>query len=194
MRLSRLGLAWITQAYVLALGTYFALLALGELNSGWPAFLREMTLYLFLPLPALLVAGLIFGARRAVVTALIPVALFGLLYGPQLIPHAIAEASGARIRVMTFNAGANEGGGQVEPLLRLIRAERAQVVALQEIPAPTDASLREALQTEYPYQTGGPDAATFSRFPVVAERGFHCSRARTSPRSSSSAWTAGGYV
>jgi endonuclease/exonuclease/phosphatase (EEP) superfamily protein YafD len=77
--------------------------------------------------------------------------------------------------VLTFNAGGNEGGGQPEPLIRLLRAERADVVALQEMRRSTLEVLATTLRAEYPYQVGTPDTATLSRLPILDanELSFH---------------------
>lgn len=172
IRSCRFGLGLLALAYVTGLSVYFALLALGVAQYGWLGFLRELTLYLFVPEPALLLAALIVRARGALALLLLPISLFAYFYGPQLLPRGRVESESPRIRVLTFNAGGNEGGGQTDPLIRLLRAERADLVALQETPQATLAALATSLHAEYPHQIGTPDAATLSRFPILNASDF----------------------
>src|SRR4051794_24836325 len=72
----RLGLAAAALAYALGLGGYFAGLAVGLGRSGSLALLREFTLYLFAPLPVLLLAALLVRARAALVLLLVPLGIF----------------------------------------------------------------------------------------------------------------------
>src|SRR5215208_5402913 len=138
----RLALTAAAVAYLVAFVAYFGVLAMGRGGAGWFGFVRELTLYLFLPLPALLSLAL-------------PLVVFLAYYGPRfgLQPSPAAGASGS-FRVLSFNTGANAGGGSLAPQLRTLRAMDADVVALQEVPNATLEQLRIELAAAYPYQEG----------------------------------------
>ncbi|HEY7067780.1 MAG TPA: endonuclease/exonuclease/phosphatase family protein [Chloroflexota bacterium] len=168
--LVRFCLAAAALSYALGLGAYFAGLGAGLGRSGSLALLREFTLYLFLPLPALLAAALVLRARAALAVLLVPLGLFAWAYGPQFLPHAPPAPDGPRFRVMTFNTGGNVGGGAPEPLLRAVQTAGPDLVALQEVPAATEDALPGALAATYPYHVGTTDTLVLSRFPLE-ERG-----------------------
>ncbi|HZS01435.1 MAG TPA: endonuclease/exonuclease/phosphatase family protein [Chloroflexota bacterium] len=168
--LLRLGLAAVALSYALGLGAYFAGFAGGLGRGGTLALLRELTLYLFVPLPALLLVALALRARAALALLLVPLGVFLWAYGPQFLPHPPPAAGGPRLRVLTFNTGGNVGGGQQAPLVRLIEGAGADVVALQEVPAATEAALPAALAGTYPYAVGTTDTLLLSRWPL-RERG-----------------------
>jgi vancomycin resistance protein VanJ len=169
LRAIRLGLTAIAVAYLLAFLTYFGVLAMGRGGVGWFGFVRELTLYLFLPLPALLLGAMTCRARLALLSLALPLVVFLAYYGPRFVfqPSPAAGAT-TSFRVLSFNAGANAGGGSPPPLLRALRAVDADVVALQEVPPTTLEQLRIELAAAYPYQEGTGDAVTFSRLPLRA--------------------------
>ncbi|HLH20881.1 MAG TPA: endonuclease/exonuclease/phosphatase family protein [Chloroflexota bacterium] len=164
----RLGLTLLALAYTAGLIAYFAALGLGAGQDGWLGVVRELTLYVFLPAPALLLAAVLLRGRAALLLMLLPIGLFAWFYGPQFVPRARAEGAGPKFRALTFNAGGNEVGGRPEPLIRLLRTEQPDLVALQEIPRSTLDVLAATLSDDYPYQVGTPDTATLSHFPVLA--------------------------
>jgi vancomycin resistance protein VanJ len=162
----RFGLAALALSYALGLGAYFVGLDGGLGRSGTLALLREFTLYLFVPLPILLLAALLLWARGALVLLFVPLGMFAWAYAPQFVPHPPPSAAGPRLRVLSFNAGGNVGGGQQEPLLRVIRSVNADLVALQEVPPATEAALPGALAAAYPHAVGGTDTLVLSRWPL----------------------------
>jgi vancomycin resistance protein VanJ len=163
----RLASTGAAVAYLVAFVAYFGVLAIGHGGAGWLGFVRELTLYLFLPLPALLLAAAVCRARLALLSLALPLVVLLVYYGPHFgfQPSPAAGASGS-FRVLSFNTGANAGGGSLAPLLRTLRAVDADIVALQEVPPATLEQLRIELAAAYPYQEGGADAASFSRFPL----------------------------
>ncbi|HLH25542.1 MAG TPA: endonuclease/exonuclease/phosphatase family protein [Chloroflexota bacterium] len=170
--LLRFVLAVAALSYALGMGAYFAGLAAGLGRSGSLALLREFTLYLFTPLPLLLLAALVLRARAALVLSLLPLAAFVWAYGPQLVPQSPPAVAGPHLRVLTFNTGGNVGGGQQAPLLRTIQAVDADLVALQEVPPATEDALPDALAATYPYHVGTTDTLVLSRWPLEAEGEF----------------------
>src|SRR5688572_18288233 len=156
--LVRLGLTALALSYVLGLVAYFGAFAVGLGRSGWLGLVRELTLYLFAPVPLLLLGALALRAWAALGLALVPVCIFAMVYAPRFLPAEAPQVAGPTLRVLSFNSGGNVGGGQPEPLLQTVRAVDADVVALQEVPAATLPVLREALAAAYPYQVGAEDA------------------------------------
>jgi len=163
----RLVLGVIVLSYLALLLGFLSVLALDWPQTGWLGFLRELTLYLFLPVPFLIAGALLLRAWESLALALLPALLFAYWYGTQLVPLPHGSSGASRFRAMTFNVGGQHGGGQLEPLLRAIRAERADLITLQEVPAATLEALVPALLTDYPYQIGTLDTMTISRFPLL---------------------------
>jgi endonuclease/exonuclease/phosphatase (EEP) superfamily protein YafD len=170
--LLRFGLGTVALGYTLGLIGYFTALAFGYGTIGWLALVREFSLYLFLPLPFLLLFGLVLGARTTLLVSLLPLGLFLAVYGPQFLPQPGVAAAGPEFRVLSFNAGGNVGGGRPERLLSALRATDAAIVALQEVPPDTLGVIGAALAAEYPYRAGGPDAVVLSEFPVLERAQF----------------------
>src|SRR5215208_6316817 len=92
----RLALTAAAVAYLVAFVAFFGVLAMGRGGAGWFGFVRELTLYLFLPLPALLLAALACRARLALLSLGLPLVVFLAYYGPRfgLQPSPAAGASG----------------------------------------------------------------------------------------------------
>jgi vancomycin resistance protein VanJ len=163
----RLGVAGAAVAYVAALALYLAAVAGGVAMNGWLGTVRELALYLFVPLPALLLAGLLLRARRTLLLLLLPTAAFLALYGGQFVPRATAAAAGPAFRVLTFNVAAGRGYGQAEPVVQLIRSVAPDLVALQEVRADALDTIGAALRESYPYQGRSADGVILSRAPLL---------------------------
>jgi endonuclease/exonuclease/phosphatase (EEP) superfamily protein YafD len=131
-----------------------------------------LSLYVFLPLPGVLLLGLLVRARLALVLVLVPLGGFVWAYGPQFVPRTPPAVSGPRLRVLTFNAGGNAGGGQPEPLLRTLRTVDADLVALQEVPLATEDVVTAGMAGTYPYFLGTGDTLVLSRWPLEARGEF----------------------
>jgi endonuclease/exonuclease/phosphatase (EEP) superfamily protein YafD len=141
----------------------------------WPVELANIfTRYLCVPL--LLLVPLAFWWRAWVVRAavIIGVAVFVALFGPQFIPPNIAAAEpGDRphIRVATFNLQSSRAAPQVATIIDAIRAQRADVVVLQDLSDIDAAAIRQQLARDYPYQELAPAPARtgigmISRYPL----------------------------
>lgn len=170
---ARLGLSALALSYVLLLAAYFAALGLGLGRQGWLALVREFTLYLFLPAVGLALLALLLRAWAALALALLPIALVAAVYAPRFLPPAAPAVAGPTVRVLSFNAGGNAGGGALDPLLGVVRAVDADLVALQEIPPGTLPALLDALAAGYPYQEGTTDALILSRWPLADRERFY---------------------
>jgi vancomycin resistance protein VanJ len=170
---ARVLLGLLALAYLGSWIGYGGLLALGLTQTGWPSLVRELTLYLFVPLVPLLLAALALRAVFAIVCLAPVAALFLTLYGGRLLPPVVRGASAGAdgFTVLTFNAGGNAGGGRPAPLLRAVQVVAADLVALQEVPPDTRPIVRAELAARYPYMAthaDAPDLLVLSRFPLGA--------------------------
>jgi vancomycin resistance protein VanJ len=161
-------LAVITLGYAFIVTWHFSQVLLGQQPEGSLGLVWELTLYFFVPAPLLLALALVFRARVALVLALLPVALFALLYGQRFVPLAQpTTATGPTIRVMSFNAGSGPGGGEAQSVIDAIEETQPDIVAVQEVQGRALQGLREALAQDYPYQAATSDVATFSVYPLA---------------------------
>ncbi len=138
----------------------------------WLFMLNTFAIYLFAPLPlAFLVAW--WTRRRELWIGCAIVLLLGVaIFTPFYLPHAQNVAvSGPTLTVMTFNVlGYNTNPG---PILDAIREADADLVAIQELNAPTAEVLRRELADVYPYRVFDPQPAVsglgvLSRYPLTS--------------------------
>jgi endonuclease/exonuclease/phosphatase (EEP) superfamily protein YafD len=137
---------------------------------GWLFLLNSLAVYLFLPLPGVLLIGL--WLRRGEiwlgsgVALVLGAYLYGGLFLPKLPP---AQAGGKTLTVMSYNIlGFNE---QSEAVVAAIRVARADVVALQELNPAVAEAIQQTLTSEYPYQALQPQPGitglgVISRYPL----------------------------
>jgi vancomycin resistance protein VanJ len=163
---TRVGLGVLLSCYLAALGALFWIVGAGTATAGWSALLRELLLYLVLPLPFLLAAGLALRATSVVAWSLLPLVPFLYFYGPQFTPRLPVEAHGAQIRVISFNVGAARGFGRPGPVLDAILRADADVVVLVEAQEGSLNTIGAALVGHYPYQAGNKSVYIFSRLPL----------------------------
>lgn len=167
---ARFGLGVILLCYLASLSALFWTVSSGSATVGWPALLRELLLYLFVPLPFLLTAGLMLRAQTVVVWSLLPLVLFLYFYGSQFAPKSSPAATGARVRVFSFNVGSARGFGQPAEVLKAVRSADADVVALVEAREDSLRTIGAGLASTYPYQAGSKSVFIFSRLPLVEPR------------------------
>jgi vancomycin resistance protein VanJ len=167
----RVGLGTLVIAYVVSITLILALLAFGSVRDGWPAFVREMMLYLFVPTPFLLAAGLILRARRSVVVSLMPLGIFVFLYGSLFLPKAPTAATGAAFRVLSYNVGAARGLGDPEAVMGAVREADADVIVLVEARPDSLRTIGAALADSHPHQVGSQSVFVFSRLQLYEPRG-----------------------
>jgi vancomycin resistance protein VanJ len=135
----------------------------------WLFLLNSLAVYLFVPLPLLLVLALTMRRRGVWADFGVVLALWVYLYGGLLLPKSPPGDSGPTISVMTYNVlGANKHTAQVEAA---IRASDADVIALQELNPPIAEAIRHDLAAEYPYQALDPrpgveGMGVISRYPL----------------------------
>lgn len=119
---------------------------------------------------------LLFSPRWWLITWILPgVMMFGVWYGPQMIPRAEPEIEGTEIKVATYNTLS----GVVAPddTLRVIEVMDVDIVGLHEVGFQLAGRLRVDLRQEYPYQvlpSGHKNDffALLSRYPVL-EHSFY---------------------
>jgi vancomycin resistance protein VanJ len=131
---------------------------------------------LFLPLLLLVPAALLLRSRWMYVATALPLAVFVALFGPRFVPRiGPAVAGGTMLRVVTFNQLFLNTN--TEDLLTAIRAQHADVVALQELVPPVAEAIERTMKTIYPYQILSPannvgGVGLLSRYPLQPARGL----------------------
>jgi endonuclease/exonuclease/phosphatase (EEP) superfamily protein YafD len=170
-----IGTAMLYCIAVVALGLLWAIHPDGI---WWLALSNVFALYLFAPLLLIAPAALLLRSRWLRGAALIALVAFLALFGQQLIPPLRRPAEGARLRVMTINQlYTNE---RVAELIAAIRAQDADIVAIQELSEPVAEAAGRQLRDAYPHQFLTPGAEDYglgilSRYPLrmaARTRGF----------------------
>jgi endonuclease/exonuclease/phosphatase (EEP) superfamily protein YafD len=127
-----------------------ALWATAGQRTWWLELANAFALLLFAPLLLLLPAALLIRSRWMAAAVAAALALFVALFGAHFIPPAAPPPAGTPLRVMTFNhLFTNE---RVDEVVAAIRAQQADIVALQELSESVANALRAELSQEYPYQ------------------------------------------
>jgi endonuclease/exonuclease/phosphatase (EEP) superfamily protein YafD len=136
----------------------------------WLFLLNTFAVYLFIPLPLLLVAALLTRRREIWIGLAAILALGAFFYGRLLLPKFPVHApSGPTLTVMTSNVlGFNH---QITPVVAAIQAADADVVALQELNPLVAEAIERDLAVEYPYQVLDPKfgvagLGVLSRYPL----------------------------
>jgi len=133
------------------------------------AFSTIFAAQFFLPLLLLVPAALLIRRRSMYAVTAVPLIVFLALFGARLIPRAgRAAAGGTTLRVVTFNQLFQTNTADV---VSAIRAQQADVVAVQELVAPVAEAIHRDLATVYPYQILKPTTnigglGLLSRFPL----------------------------
>ena len=159
------GLVWL---YVLGVMVLGLLWLAGIHGRWWLDLLNIFALYVFAPLVVLVPLAWLLGARRLRVAASLALAIFVALFGQQFIPRAAAQASGTPLRVATLNLHYSLEPAQLEAMLAAIRAETADVVALQELSIPAATAIKQGLLRDYPYQILEPSDISFTGLGVIS--------------------------
>ncbi|MDP8922642.1 MAG: endonuclease/exonuclease/phosphatase family protein [Chloroflexota bacterium] len=149
----------------------------GRPDIWWLEILDTFALYAFAPFVGVVLAAAIVRSRSLAVLAAAAALLFGIEFGSLLLPRTPpTEASGPHLKVLTYNVLATNR--DPDPLLGLVRAERPDVVVLQELTAPYANRLRAQLADEYRFsvvdgvQSRNAGGGVFSRLPIVDHEAF----------------------
>lgn len=114
-----------------------------------------MAVWLFAPLPAVLVIATLFQRRELWVGSFLLLAIATWLWGGLFLPRPNTALAGSPVlTVMSYNPlGTFTDTG---PVLDVLRAENADVVLFQELNVQLAAALRDQLADAYPYQVLEP--------------------------------------
>jgi vancomycin resistance protein VanJ len=154
MQLASRAVFWLVlggaTAYCLAIVGLAILWATAPEARWWIAVTNIFAALLFAPLLVLLPAALLLPSwwLRGVVA--MPLAIFLASFGALLVPPAPAPAEGTPLRVVTFNQ--LHSNRSTEEIVAAIRAQDADVVALQELSWNVADAAEEQLSDLYPYQ------------------------------------------
>jgi vancomycin resistance protein VanJ len=150
--------------------TVLALLWSFASNAHWSiAFSNIFASSFFLPLLLLVPAALLLRSHWMYLATGVPLVVFLALFGPRFVPRLGPRPVGTTLRVATFNqlfVNSNTDG-----MLAAIRAENADVVALQELVPPVAEAMQRTLKTIFPYQILSPannvgGVGLLSRYPL----------------------------
>lgn len=165
----------------LAAGVYGVVIALWAglklIGSTWPPVEMISNLLPLLLLPSLVIVSLSLWRRRWFIwlVSLPALAAFLLGYGGFFLPRSVSVKSGApSLHFLTYNVHAESI--HVGPMLDVIRAADADVVALQEVSPAMAEALAAQLIDRYPYQALHPNfdnpiwgQGVLSRYPIVED-------------------------
>jgi endonuclease/exonuclease/phosphatase family metal-dependent hydrolase len=158
------GLIWLYYVVIIVL----ALLWLAGIQGIWWLDLANVfALCLFAPLLLLAPIPWLIPARRLRAAAVLAVLAFFALFGPRFIPPAAQHTGGAPLRMATFNLHYGLDDVQLVDRIAAIRAQHADVVALQELSAPAAKAIQRDLIHEYPYQALAP-SESFTGMGVIS--------------------------
>ena len=167
--------AWLAAGVYGVVTTLWAGLKL--VDPAWLPVEMLSSLSPLLLLPSLLIVLLSLWRRRwsVLLLALPAAAIFLLGYGGSFLPRSSQIDPAARsLRFLTYNIHAETVS--VQPMLDIIRAADAEIVALQEVSPAMAEALTVQLRDEYPYQALHPNfdnpiwgQGVLSRYPIVED-------------------------
>jgi endonuclease/exonuclease/phosphatase (EEP) superfamily protein YafD len=161
-------------SYAISIATFFIL---RSVLVSWPPFLallNNFVPFLFIPLPFALLLAWLARARLALLSSLIILLLFLLLYGSFFLPRFYPMTPpGDRLTVMSFNIG--DLRSDPETLAAVIEAEAADIVAIEELNYRMAKPLQDRLSRRYSHRLFGTDVGPtglLSRFPILSYNWF----------------------
>lgn len=165
----------VVLAYLLLLPATLWFAAYRQLGDDhwWMFVINSIAPYLFLPVPLVLVGGLLARRWGLVVASLVPVAIFVMLFGQLFVPRTMrvdAVPPGTpTLTVMTYNLHAHNEG--FDAVANAIVEAGADIVALQELSQPMADALYQRLSDRYPYSdlipnSGWGGLGVFSTVPL----------------------------
>ena len=177
-RLARGLLIGAALLYCVAVIALVLLWSLDPDRIWWLALSNVFALYLFVPLLLIAPAALLLRSRWLRGAACIMLVAFLALFGQRLIPPLERPTDAARLRVMTINQLYTNQ--RVADLIAAIRAQNADIVAIQELSEPVAEAAARQLRDAYPHQFLTPGAEDYglgilSRYPLrmsARTRGF----------------------
>jgi endonuclease/exonuclease/phosphatase (EEP) superfamily protein YafD len=140
----------------------------------WLELSRIFSLFLFAPLVLCLPAALLIRSRWLRSAAALAMMMFLALFGGRLVPPFRQAATGIPIRILTINQLYTND--RTADLIAAIRAQQADIVAIQELTPELASAAKQQLFEQYPYQALTPGdtdlgLGVLSRYPIrLAER------------------------
>lgn len=163
-------LAGFSYVYLLCLFGWLLLYGLFGDRWSWLFLLNSFALYLFVPLPFILLLSLWTSQLRLLIAVGAALVFWGYLYGWMIVPKKTTWQPGsAGVTVMTANLlGHNQ---HPEQAVAALRASNADIIGLQELNPATATAIQQELEREYPYQqleprSGDAGMGVISRYPL----------------------------
>jgi vancomycin resistance protein VanJ len=176
--MSETGVSQSTRSFVTFLSPIYSLLVATWLLFRWLIFddfwllamVNTAALYLFVPLPILLLAAVAWRRWKALIPLLVPTIIFFVLWGELLVPStpSAGEENLELISAMSFNVlFSNE---TPDLLAESIVSASPDMVGFQELTPSIIESLKSHLLASHPYHTfditGSRGVGLLSRFPI----------------------------
>jgi vancomycin resistance protein VanJ len=164
-------LSWV---YIGLIALWLLLRAIFSDQIWWLALLNTFAIYLFVPLPLLLLASLWQRHWALVFGLAIPTVIFFTLFGTLVLPKPSAtQIPNAAITAMTFNVLTSNKN--TDALVHAIRAAQPDILGMQELTKGKRAALRAAFGNQLAYHTfDNPNSfrnvGLMTRFPIEIAR------------------------
>jgi vancomycin resistance protein VanJ len=166
-------LAGAASIYCVTISILALFWAIGLRGTWWLDLAKIFALYLFAPLPLLLVVAALARnwSRRSLVAG--PIVAFLAIFGTYFIPPSGEAPSGVPLRIMTLNMHYALAEPDIATLIEIVWAQDADIVAFQELSFPAADTIREQFASQYPYQELSPaetyaGVGVISRYPLRA--------------------------
>ncbi|HKC75814.1 MAG TPA: endonuclease/exonuclease/phosphatase family protein [Chloroflexota bacterium] len=162
----------VASLYVAGLLLWALLHALFGDRYWWTFLLNTFALYLFVPLPAVMLVMLLSGSALAWLPTSVAVAMWAYLYGSLFVPRGSAPADNeTAMTVMTFNLLAYNA--HPERVIAALRASDADVIGLQELNPGIARAIERDLGHAYPYQVLAPASTKAAGMGVISRYPLH---------------------
>jgi vancomycin resistance protein VanJ len=164
---------WGALLYSIGLAGLALAWASGVRGAWWMTVSDIFAIYLFLPLPAMLVGAMLVRSVPLRLASGLMLALFLGEFGARLLPPPAPVAEGRPLRVLTLNhLYSNQRAAEV---VAAIRAQDADIVALQELSSTVARAIDRDLADRYPYRYLAPSPKAYglgvlSRYPMVEQQ------------------------
>ena len=138
----------------------------------WLALINSYAVWLFVPVPLLLLSGILRKAgKRALLWLLIPLLVFAFLYGHLFWFNGRGDEGSAGYLLTAMSYNILFSNQEFDAIADEIRAANADIVGLQEVTSEQAIALERVLGDEYPFfyrpDTGRRNnAALMSKFPI----------------------------
>jgi vancomycin resistance protein VanJ len=135
----------------------------------WPVTMTNVVaLFFFAPLPALALLAAVLRSRWLGGWVVAFSLLFAVLFGDRFSPRTVSATDQAQIRVATLNVWYYHPN--IDRVIAALRAQQADIVALQELSSSQAEAVVSQLRDEFPYSevVRGRRLALLSRHPIKA--------------------------